>query len=66
VPLVAWRVHATAWDLYRANDQSRSEQHLRHAKELIMKLANSFEPGERLRDTFLAGTPVARVIADIP
>src|SRR5262249_46245814 len=28
VPLVAWRMHATAWDLYRADDQSRSEQHL--------------------------------------
>jgi len=66
VPLVAWRVHATAWDLYRADDQGRSEQHLRHAKELIMKLANSFEPGEHLRDTFLAGAPVARVIAAIP
>jgi DNA-binding winged helix-turn-helix (wHTH) protein/tetratricopeptide (TPR) repeat protein len=63
VPLVAWRVHATAWDLYRIDDQSRGDQHLRMAKELIMKLANSFAPGEHLRDTFLDGGPVSRVVA---
>ena len=65
VPLVAWRVHATAWDLYRTDNQNRGEQHLRLAKELIMKLANSFEPGEHLRDTFLGGAPVARVMAAV-
>jgi len=62
-PLAAWRVHATAWDLYGSKSEVRGGNHLRYAQELILKLANSFEPGERLRGSFLAAPPVARVLA---
>ena len=64
-PLAAWRVHATAWDLYGSNNEVRGKDHLRYAQELILNLANSFEPGERLRDSFLTAAQVARVMDSV-
>jgi len=34
-PLAAWRVHATAWDLYGSKSEVRGKDHLRYAQELI-------------------------------
>ena len=42
VPLAAWRVHATAADLYaRMRNRSRAEQHRELSRATVMTLANS-------------------------
>jgi hypothetical protein len=63
IPATAWQVHRTAWDIYgNANDLDAAQGHRLHARELILSIADSFEPGEPLRETFLAGAPVARIL----
>jgi DNA-binding winged helix-turn-helix (wHTH) protein/tetratricopeptide (TPR) repeat protein len=62
IPVVAWRVHATAWDLYsHAEEHERAEGHRARAKEVIMRLADSFEQGEPLRESLLTAVPVRRI-----
>jgi predicted ATPase len=62
IPVVAWRVHATAWDWYRGTQENeKAEGHRARAQELIMKMADSFEPGEPLRESLLAAAPVRRL-----
>jgi len=42
IPLAHWRVHATAFELYRkSGNQIVAQQHLALGREMIMKLANS-------------------------
>ena len=63
IPLVGWRVHATAWDVFRyARQDERAETHRLRAQEVIMQLANSFEPGEPLRESLLCAPPVRRIL----
>jgi DNA-binding winged helix-turn-helix (wHTH) protein/tetratricopeptide (TPR) repeat protein len=63
VPMVAWRVHATAWDLLRdAINKDAADEHLKHAASCVLRIADSFPPEEPLRLTFLAAAPVRRVI----
>jgi len=65
VPLAAWRVHATASDLYRnAGDRDLAERHLALSRETIMKLANSLPAEEPLRQTFLSSPMVRSVLGD--
>jgi tetratricopeptide (TPR) repeat protein len=62
IPVSAWRVHATAWDLYSyAGDMERAEDHRGRARELIMRIADSFEPAEPLRASLLTAAPVQRI-----
>jgi tetratricopeptide (TPR) repeat protein len=62
VPLAAWRVHATAFELYQnSGDRDSADRHLALSRETIMKLANSLPAEEPLRQTFLS----ARMIRDI-
>src|SRR6266850_524892 len=62
IPVSAWRVHATAWDLYSHQREDESaEAHRARAKELIMKIADSFKQGEPLRESFLSAAPVRRI-----
>jgi tetratricopeptide (TPR) repeat protein len=62
IPTTAWRVHATRSDLYRhAKNDAAAETHRARAEALILGLANSFAPGEPLRDVFLAGAMVGRI-----
>jgi DNA-binding winged helix-turn-helix (wHTH) protein len=61
-PVVAWRVHATAWDLFgHEGENERAERHRARARELIMGIADSFEQGEPLRESLLAAAPVRRI-----
>ena len=54
VPLAAWRVHATAADLYsRTGRKDLAERHRALSRATIMKLANSLDPDDPLRTTFL-------------
>ena len=63
VPVAAWRVHATAWDLCsHANDNKLAEAHRACAEAHILTIANSFAPDEPLRQSFLAATPVRRIL----
>jgi hypothetical protein len=62
IPLVAWRVYVTAWDLYRdENDEERAERYHVRAGEVIMKLAASFKENEPLRKSLLTAAPVRRI-----
>ncbi len=60
VPLAAWRVHATAFEVFsKAGDRGLAEHHLSLSRETIMKLANSLPACEPLRQTFLSA-PIIR------
>jgi tetratricopeptide (TPR) repeat protein len=64
IPVVGWRVHATAWDVCRyAGKNERAEEHRTRAREVIMRLADSFEPEEPLRASLMAAAPVQRIFA---
>jgi hypothetical protein len=63
IPVTAWRVHATAWDLQRHLKNVKSaESHRNRAEAEILTLANSFEPDEPLRQSFLAAAPVRQIL----
>ncbi len=63
IPVAAWRVHATAWDSYRYMGQNRTaEEHRASARQVIMRLADSFEPDEPLRETLLTAPPIRRIV----
>ena len=62
IPVAGWQVHRTAGDLCEdEGDHARANEHRARAQELIMKIADSFEPGEPLRASFLAAQPIHRV-----
>jgi DNA-binding winged helix-turn-helix (wHTH) protein/tetratricopeptide (TPR) repeat protein len=64
IPLAAWRVHATAWDLYlHAKDNEVAETHRASAEAHIFTIANSFAPDEPLRQSFLTAAPVRRILS---
>ena len=64
LPVAAWRVHATAFELYQGSgDRDSSERHRALSHDTIMKLANSL-PAEEvlLRQTFLSSPMVRRIL----
>jgi len=64
VPLAAWRVHATAFELYQnSGDRDLAARHLALSRETVIKLANSLPTEEPLRQTYLSA-PVIRKILD--
>ena len=66
VPLAAWRVHATAAELYRATDNNESADcHLELSRVTILKLADSLAREETLRKTFLSAPSVRRVLGNV-
>jgi tetratricopeptide (TPR) repeat protein len=65
IPVSAWRVHATAWDFYSyVGEKEKAEWNRTRAREVIMRLADSFEPEEPLRASLMAVAPVQRLFAD--
>jgi hypothetical protein len=65
VPLAAWRVHATAFELYQhSGDRDSAERHLAHSREAFMKLANSL-PTEELRQTYLSAPVVRKILVRV-
>ena len=65
VPVAAWRVHATAWDLYlHAKNDKVAEAHRACAEAHILTIANSFAPDEPLRQLFLTAAPVHRILSN--
>jgi DNA-binding winged helix-turn-helix (wHTH) protein/tetratricopeptide (TPR) repeat protein len=64
IPMAAWQVHRTAGDLSAdEGDHARAGEHRSRAKELIFKIADTFDPGEPLRESLLAAPPVRRILA---
>ena len=64
VPLAAWRIHATAFELCQnLGDRDSAERHLALSRDTIIKLANSL-PAEEvlLRQTFLSSPMVRRIL----
>lgn len=67
VPIAAWQVHATAWDLYRQlGQEDKADQHRNNAEMIIRAIANSFASEEPLREIFLKAHPVHRLLVDAP
>jgi tetratricopeptide (TPR) repeat protein len=63
VPMSAWRVHATASELYRLQKKDESaERHRAQAEAGIYTLARSFSEQEQLCAIFLAADPVRRIL----
>jgi len=63
VPLAAWRVHATAFELYQnSGDRDLAERHLALSRDTIMKLANSMSAEEPLRQIFLSAPMVRKIL----
>ena len=62
IPVSGWQVHRTAGDLCEdEGDHARANEQRARAQQLIMKIADSFEPGEPLRASFLAVPPIHRL-----
>ena len=65
VPLAAWRVHATAFELCRGlGDPESAERHLALSRETIMKLANSLPAEEPLRQIFLSAPKIREMLSE--
>jgi hypothetical protein len=63
VPLAAWRVHATAADLYeRTGDREMVERERERSRATILRLASSLAEDEPLRTAFLSAPSVSRVV----
>ena len=58
VPLAAWRVHATAAEIFRQTDEKRSETHRAHAERIVLELADSLATVPELRASFLSAQPI--------
>jgi len=65
VPLAAWRVHATAFELCQnSGDRDLAERHLALSRETVMKLANSLRTEEPLRQTYLSAPAVRKILGN--
>jgi tetratricopeptide (TPR) repeat protein len=65
VPLAAWRVHATAFELHRnSGNRDLAARHLALSREIIMKLANSLPAEEPLRHIFLSAPMIRKILGD--
>ena len=64
LPLAAWRVNATAAELFeRSGDLGSAEHHRELSRATILKLANSLPAEEPLRQIFLSAPAVKNVFA---
>jgi DNA-binding winged helix-turn-helix (wHTH) protein len=62
-PLPAWRVHATAAELYQhIGEPVVAEGHRELSRATIMKLANSLSADEPLRKTFLSAPVIQEIL----
>lgn len=62
IPVTAWRVHATAYDLYRQKTKKLAEMHRARAEGYIRKLADSFAPDEPLRNSLVSARSIRRIL----
>ena len=63
--VAAWQIFATAWRVYeQGKEHKTAEAYRKRAEDCILKIANSFAPGEPLRATFLAAAPIRRILGE--
>jgi hypothetical protein len=63
VPLAAWRVHATASELYeRIKKPDLAKKHRELSRATVTKLANSLPIDEPLRKTFLSAPLIQKIL----
>jgi hypothetical protein len=63
IPVAAWQVCATAWRLHEGlKEHKQAEVNRQRAENCILKIANSFAPGEPLRAKFLDALPVRQIL----
>ena len=63
IPVIAWRVHATAMQLFRTlNDDKLAEKHRLLAKANILQLADSLKSGDPLRNALLSAVPLRAIL----
>ena len=61
--VAAWQAYATAGQLYQSvGEHHLAEMHRKRSQSCILKIADSFALEEPLRATFLAATPVHRIL----
>ena len=63
VPVAAWRVHAAACEL--CPTQEEAERHRAIARDIILKIANSFDADEPLRASLLSAALVRPLFESI-
>jgi len=64
IPAAAWQVCATAWQVHeRLKEHKKAEANRERAEDCILKIANSFAPGEPLRAKFLEARPVRQILS---
>ena len=62
IPMAAWQVHRTAWEVFaRQGDRERADKSRARAIEVIMRLADSFEQGDPLIESFLTAPTIRRI-----
>ena len=62
-PVAAWRVHATAADVFQAlGHTGRAQSHRKSSQGIVLALAASLDAYEASRQTFLTSPAVARVL----
>jgi hypothetical protein len=62
-PLAAWRLHATAFELYQnSGDRDLAKRQLLLSRDTIMKLANSMPAEEPLRTKFLSAPAIRKTL----
>jgi hypothetical protein len=63
VPLGAWRVHATATELFElAGDEESAQHHRVLGRAALLKLGGSLPPGHSFRKRFLSSQPAAAAL----
>jgi DNA-binding winged helix-turn-helix (wHTH) protein/tetratricopeptide (TPR) repeat protein len=60
--LAAWRVHATAWDVYRKSNRAKAEAQRERAEAVIHQIAESLDRVDPLRQSFLSAKQIQRVL----
>ena len=61
----AWQIFATASQVYKyAKEVKTAAEYRDRAESCILQIADSFEPDEPLRATFLAATPVRQILSE--
>ena len=63
VLVAAWQSYATAWRMcLHEKENKTAETNRQRAEACILKIANSLEPDEPLRATFLAAAPIREIL----
>jgi tetratricopeptide (TPR) repeat protein len=63
VPVSAWKVHKTAWQLYeQRKDIEAAEIHRAQAEAGVLAIADSFSVDEPLRATYLKAAPIQNIL----